>query len=215
MKKRSWLLAPFALILSTSALAHTLLPPGIWTNTEDEYFAEEESRETPEWVSFEVDGQGNWRNIDAFGKPIGEWSADSIDGLQYDQSAGWSVNGSELRKAEAFSCWAMLLKNKPKADGGEDWVVHRELRLHDQGGRVLVPGNGEADDAVLRVRNVTWAKGSSSLPSLVLYVHKEDPVRAESYAWTAPSSGRIGVNLRWMQARCSRASNGPNPEPRR
>ena len=50
----------------------------------------------------------------------------------------------------------------------------------------------------------TVRSGSRNKPSLVLYVHKDDPVRAESYSWAAPASTMIGINLRWVQGSCSR-----------
>lgn len=191
--------------LATPLAAQDRLPPGIWTNTEDEYFAEEEGREKPEWVAFETSKDGQWRRIDAFGAPIGEWQDSAIEGLSPREGGGWEIAGSELRPARAFYCWISVRRFAKKPDGSEDWSFVRNLINFDQGGRIFVPGEGTAPDVTIRLRNVTWAKGSRNKPALVLYAHKDDPVRAASYSWAAPDSTMIGINLRWVQASCSRA----------
>jgi hypothetical protein len=198
---------PLALVLSlmaVPALADTSLPAGIWTNTEDVYFAEEEGREKADWVGFEVEASGRWRPIDAFGNAVGEWSDEPIPALSRREGGGWQIGASELRLARAMSCWVSVRKFAGKPSGDADWTFSRGLKIFDQGGRVFVPGNGEAPDVTIRVRNVTWAKGSRNKPSLVLYMHKDDPVRAESYSWASPDASLIGINLRWVQASCSR-----------
>ena len=153
---------------------------------------------------FEVNEAGQWRLIDAFGQPTGEWSTDPIPDLSQRDEGGWQIGASELRRARPMSCWVSVKKFAGKPDGGEDWTFSHGLQIFDQGGRVLVEGNGEAPDVTIRVRNVTWARGSRNKPSLVLYIHKQDPVRAESYSWASPDATLVGVNLRWVQASCSR-----------
>lgn len=111
----------------------------------------------------------------------------------------------DLRRATGFSCWVSIRKAQPKPDGGEDWSFQRDLRLHDAGGRVAASTDEATPTAlVLRMRNVTWTQGPNR-PSLVLYVHApNDPARAISYVWADPGAIRVGVNLRWMQASCTR-----------
>lgn len=193
-----------ALMVAMPACAGGRLPPGIWTNAEDAYFAETEGREKPPQIAIEIDRDGNWRRIDFFGQPIGEWSREPLPGLARRESgSGWEISGSEIRKARPFTCWLSVRKFAGKADGSEDWTFSRGLRLFDQGGRIHVPGNGEAPNVTIRLRNVTWEAGSRNRPSLVLYVHKSDPVRAEGYSWTSPEAALIGINLRWVQSSCS------------
>lgn len=192
-----------ALALSPPLLAQEVPEHGIWTNTEDAYFAEEEGRDIPEWISIEVSADKRWRRMDPFGHPLEEWQTGPIAGLAYSAENGWSLDGSELRKARVFSCWVSVRKFADKPDGSADWSFTRGLSTHDQGGRIAVSGNGEAPDVLIRLRNVTWAKGSSNKPSLVLYVHRNDPERAESYGWASPDASLIGINLRWVQASCS------------
>lgn len=195
--------ALLSLVLSAPALAVDRLPPGIWTNAEDAYFAEEEGRERPPEIAVEVASDGRWRKIDAFGVAQSEWTDADIPGLSVrDGGSGWEISGSELRRARIFSCWMSARKFAGKPNGSADWTFTRGLTTFDQGGRVRVSGAGEAPDVTFRLRNVTWAKGSRNRPSLVLYVHKEDPDRAESYSWASPDASLIGINLRWVQGSC-------------
>lgn len=188
--------------------AQDRLPAGIWTNTEDAYFAEEEGRARPEPVLIEVGADGRWRAIDAFAAPQGDWRSDAIPGLaRREGGSGWQVGGSEVRRARPFTCWVSVRKFAARPDGSPDWTYAGNLATFDQGGRVLVPGKGEAPDLAIRLRNVTWAKGSRNKPSLVLYVHKDDPERAESYSWASPDARLVGINLRWMQGSCTRTGD--------
>lgn len=204
---KSLRLIPAALlaVAPLPALAQDSLPAGIWTNTEDEYFAEEEEREKPDWIAIEAADDGKWRKIDAFGQSLGAWEEGPIPGLAQRGENGWQIDGSELRLARPFFCWVSVRKFAGKPAGSEDWTFVRNLPNFDQGGRIRIPGEGIAPDVTIRLRNVTWARGSRNKPSMVLYVHKDDPVRAESYSWAAPESTMIGINLRWVQASCSQA----------
>jgi len=206
LSHRTMLTAGLAL-LASPAIAQTPLPAGIWTNTEDVYFAETEGREKADWTALEVHEDGRWRTIDAFGNSESEWSDEAIPGLSQRDEGGWQIGESELRQARPMSCWVSVRKFAGKPNGDADWTFSNNLRIFDQGGRVLVAGDGLAPDVTIRVRNVTWARGSRNKPALVLYMHKEDPVRAESYSWAAPDANLIGINLRWVQASCSRAGD--------
>ncbi|MHA7819796.1 MAG: YybH family protein [Erythrobacter sp.] len=220
MLKPAQILTAATLLTAAPALGQTELPLGIWTNTEDVYFAEEEGRERSDEVMLEVAEDGRWRAIDAFGEAQGEWSDAPIAGLaRRDGGSGWQVSGSELRKARRFSCWVSVRKFAGNEDGSADWSFVRGLDSFDQGGRVFVPGDSEAPDVTFRLRNVTWAAGSRNRPSLVLYVHKDDPVRAASYSWTSPDADLVGINLRWVQGSCglaeseASADNEPSLDP--
>ncbi len=193
----------FALAAAPLA-ARTTLPPGVWTNTEDAYFADEEGRAEPAWLAIEVRRDGRWRSIDAFGEPLSEWRDDAVPGLvQEANGGGWAVHGSELRHARAFSCWISVRTFADKPDGTANWTFANGLRSFDQGGRIRIAGSASAPEVTIRLRQVTWARGSRNKPSLVLYVHRDDQDRAESYAWASPDADLIGINLRWMQASCS------------
>ncbi len=192
------------LALSGHATAQTTLPePGIWTNEEDTYFAEEEGRIKAGTVYYQFAADGRWRLLDSFGEPVGEWQDAAPDGLAATGDGTWSVNDSELRRARPFTCWISVRKFAGKPDGSSDWTFARDLDIFDQGGRIAMPGKGEAPDMTLRMRNVTWARNSRNTPSLVIYLHRDDPERAETYSWASPDATLVGINARWAQASCS------------
>jgi hypothetical protein len=199
------LCAALVLIAPSRVIAQEGLPAGIWTNTEDAYFADEEGRARPAPILLEMGSDGRWRPIDAFGVPQGPWQAGPVPDLaRREGGSGWQIGGSEIRPARAFTCWVSVRKFAAKPDGTPDWTFKSGLVTFDQGGRVAIPGEGTAPDVTIRLRNVTWASGSRNKPSLVLYVHKDDPERAESYTWASPDASLVGINLRWMQGSCTR-----------
>jgi hypothetical protein len=110
-----------------------------------------------------------------------------------------------MTRARPFTCWVSVRRYADRDNGEADWSFDRGLAIHDQGGRVLVQPEG-APPVVIRMRNVVWPPPSANRPSLVLYVHRpESPDRAESYSWADPDARMVGINLRWVQASCSRA----------
>lgn len=165
----------------------------ILTNEEQVYFEREAGRTPPPWLGVRVVVQGGTRllqPVDAFGRETGPAFAD--DGAR----AG-------LRVARPFRCWVSVRRFADRAAGQADWSFDRNL-IHDQGGRVLVTPEG-APPVVIRMRHVVWPPPSTNRPSLVLYVHRPDsPDRAESYSWADPDARMVGINLRWVQASCTR-----------
>jgi hypothetical protein len=159
-------------------------------------------------VMIAVGTDGRWRHIDAFGTPQGEWVSGPIPGLApREGGSGWQINGSEICRARPLTYWVLVRKFAAKPDGTPDWTFAGNLASFDQGGRVTVPDKGEAPDVSIRLRNVTWAKGSRNKPSLVLYAHKDDPERVESYSWASPDASLVGINLRWIEGSCTRTGD--------
>jgi hypothetical protein len=115
-----------------------------------------------------------------------------------------------LLRARPWRCWAAVPKRAAKADGSVDWWFKAGMPLHDRGGRLVVETDEpEPQRYVLRMRNVIFPEPPNQ-PSLVLYVHEGDPVRAISYAWADPEARRLGVNLRRIQASCSLGGEAVN-----
>lgn len=115
----------------------------------------------------------------------------------------------KLRKARPFSCWVSVLRGAKHGDAGEDsaaknWFFKRGVSIHDQGGLAEVTTDESPPRTLrLRLRDVAWPYGSNR-PSLTLYVLGEGSDRAVSYAWNDGGADRVGINLRWMQASCTR-----------
>jgi hypothetical protein len=181
--------------------------PGIYTNEEQVYFEREAGRTPPPWVGVEIidSAEGlRWRTIDPYGQPlIPTWPyRDNLTALPDGSFADRSV--TRYRRARPFTCWVSVRRHADRANGEADWSFDRNLPIHDQGGRVLVQPEG-APPVVIRMRNVIWPAPSTNRPSLVLYVHRpESPDRAESYSWADPDAHMVGINLRWVQASCTR-----------
>lgn len=202
-----------AVLCAATAYAHqhsTHPTPGIYTNEEEVYFDALAKRPTARWISVSIgtDADRSVELVDAFQKPLAEpWALSGIARESADRIKITLPDGkvTELRRARPVSCWVAIRKDKPKDDGSEDWYFQSSVRLHDQGGRAIVGGGDTgAQAAMIRVRNVTWDKGSTNAPVVSLYVHKADNWdRAESYSWAAPDSARVGINLRWMQTGCA------------
>lgn len=201
-----------SLLLSAAALMQvaSLAVPGTYSNEEDRYFAEEaDAKRVPDWQGVEISPDQQWRHVDAFGAPLGEWQnglpdtakANSDGRIELVLPSGLTT---ELRLARAFTCWVSLRRKEDRSDGSADWSFASGLAMHDQGGRVTVTDAG-ADPVQLRMRNVIWPAPSTNKPSLVLYIHHPDePDRAVSYAWTDPDARILGINLRWMQGSCTK-----------
>jgi hypothetical protein len=194
--------------------AHPLLanPPipltlGTYTNEEEVYFEKEAGRTPPPWIGVRVtreDGKVVTAGVDAYGQPVKnnfEIIANSPETLTAKLGKGGKTT---LRRARDVTCWGTAPKAQKKADGSEDWYFVSGLKMHDQGGRVRFGGGTSgAPEVILRMRNVVWASGTNR-PSIVLYVHTPaEPEHALSYVWGDPDVGRLGINLRWMQASCT------------
>jgi hypothetical protein len=196
-----------AAMAAPAVAAATSLPPGTYTNEEEVYFDKEAMRAPAPWIGMTVTADGKVAFVDLFGKPV---AATTYKGLAPSDTAGRirmalsDGRVTELRRARTATCWGAAPKAAKKPDGSEDWAGARDLKLHDQGGRVSFGGGTTgAPEVILRMRNVIWPSGPSR-PSLVLYVHKPDaPDKAVSYSWADPGAKMIGINLRWMQASCT------------
>lgn len=136
------------------------------------------------------------------------------DDLQLSKSSIWIrdeavdtdgnyVYGNKARihhknlRANNFKCWV-----SPQKENGE-YGFYNDIYIHDQGGRVWLEGE-DHQRVGLRMRNVVWPMGNNR-PSLVLYAYRgDDEDKAVAYAWTSPDEPRIGINLRWIQASCTK-----------
>jgi hypothetical protein len=113
---------------------------------------------------------------------------------------------NKLKKVHYFSCWLAVKRDGAGDDETDAWSFDRNIAVHDGGEIVWTQASTREARVGLKIRNVVWPSGPNQ-DSLVLYVHDEssvNPDRAASYAWGDPGAGKLGINLRWMQASCSR-----------
>jgi hypothetical protein len=199
------------LLLAMQAAPGPALQPGLYTNEEQVYFEREAGRTPPAWFGMEIiatDTGLRARTMDALGHrsaqliPVPQDIVVRPDGSGFD-----TANGIRMNRARPFTCWVSVRRHADRANGEADWSFDRNLAMHDQGGRVLVAPEG-APPVVIRMRHVVWPPPSTNRPSLVLYVHRpESPDRAESYSWADPDARMVGINLRWVQASCTRTGD--------
>ena len=180
--------------------------PGTYTNEEEVYFDGEAKRPASPWIGIVVAAGGSLTFVDRFGNPTPPTAHKAVRATGQDRATMMLANGreTELRQARTATCWGASLKAAKTPDGSDDWYGARDLKLHDQGGRVSF-GGGEtgAPAATLRMRNVVWPSGPSR-PSLVLYIHTpEGGERAVGYSSADKDAKTVGINLRWMQASCT------------
>ncbi len=103
-------------------------------------------------------------------------------------------------RASEFSCWVSVKKRS----GDDEWTFNNDLEIHDQGGWIWVTTDERRPQKVgLKMRNVVWPTGYNR-NSLVLYAYRDGDDAARSYVWTSPDAKRIALNLRWVQASCTR-----------
>lgn len=102
-------------------------------------------------------------------------------------------------KQQTFTCW-VFARDEASEEGG---IFKNGLQISDQGGEIWVPLSEEGKKVGIKMRNVHWPYGNNR-NSLVLYAHNDDSGRAVSYAWTEPDGDRIALNLRWIQASCTK-----------
>lgn len=167
---------------------------GTWTNEEQVSFAAEAGEPVPAWVGLRVTPhERGWRAVpvDAFGAAIGPARAVTAGDL-----------APPLRRARPFRCWAAI----PNA--GTDpvqWWGKRDIEIHDQGGRAdLVTDEAVPQRFTLKLRNVVWPSGPNK-PGLVLYVlTPAGGETAVAYSWADPEARRLGINIRTIQASCTR-----------
>lgn len=106
----------------------------------------------------------------------------------------------KLHKEAIFTCWVGV--SNDQAEGGADYIP--AVKISDQGGEIRITTTGDDPRTVgLKMRNVVWPYGTAR-DSLVLYAHKDMEGKATSYTWTAPDGKRIALNLRWIQASCTK-----------
>lgn len=103
------------------------------------------------------------------------------------------------RRARWFDGWVAINGGGPhaKADN-HDWHVHRNLHLHDEGGReAILWRDGKPSGYSLLLERLTYAKRDTSVLKLSLVRDSDGDTVA--YAWANPLATQIGLNLGWVQ----------------
>jgi len=137
-------------------------------------------------------------------------------GFQVSETQLWIDYASEeagdyqLHRARPFQCYADI----PGVGGGVDipYKRYEGFNIHDQGGRFRFTSD-EGRDLMVMLWAVDWPinnqAGLFTRDSLVIYVNEflDEGMKQHAYAFTPPSSDRIGINLKWMLVNCYMESN--------
>ncbi len=104
----------------------------------------------------------------------------------------------EARRVRWFGGWAAINGAGPRATmESKDWHEQRNLRIHDEGGRIAVlwrDGSRSGYSVELSRQNVG---GESQVLKLALI--EDASARTLSYVWANPDATRIGMHLGWIQ----------------
>ena len=124
----------------------------------------------------------------------------TADALSLHYGEGGPVT---FHRADPYTCWVSRKKDDAAGEGGWTWTPGVTVR---EGEYVQLPDDpAVARPAGIKLRHVRWPYGQNR-DSLVLYVHEAEDEPAVSYAWTEPDAERIAINLRWVQASCTRST---------
>lgn len=108
----------------------------------------------------------------------------------------------KLQRVRFFECWAAAPKGTEGEDGKPEWDLWRPIEIHDQGGSyALVPPGAEEETYTIELFQAVYS-GEKTVPVLELAIRERGKEKSIAYAWTDPSSERIGINLRSMQTGC-------------
>lgn len=110
----------------------------------------------------------------------------------------------KLTRAAAYTCYSTIKKDgaPEETTSPEHYFVFRGLQLHDQGQILPLVTAGVPQRYSVELAELTYA--SSGTRVLKLAVYEVGKPRAISYAWAAPGAARIGINLRFLEAGCTR-----------
>jgi hypothetical protein len=115
-----------------------------------------------------------------------------------DQARG--IDAATLsQRVRWFTGWDALNGGGLKASAeNNDWHLHRDLRLHTEGGRVpLKYRDGAASGYSLELARLTYRESNAEV--LRLAVIEDATGKVLSYVWGDPDAQRIGLSLGWLQ----------------
>lgn len=115
------------------------------------------------------------------------------------------------RRVRWFSGWVAINGGGPQAKAdNHDWHVHRDLHLHDEGGRAAILWrDGKPSGYSLLLERLTYVKRGTSVLKLSLLRDSDGDTLA--YAWANPLATQIGLNLGWVQAGLTLKSDTTEP----
>ena len=120
----------------------------------------------------------------------------------YAADAGGVVH--RARRATPYTGWIAFQKRRidPTA-ADDDFILMRDLDLHDEGFVVSIVDGGEPAGYAVELVRLTYQNTRTAV--LKLGIVDESTGETVSYSWAEPGAERIGINLRWVQAGVTRS----------
>ncbi|MXY51216.1 MAG: hypothetical protein F4Y86_01610 [Gammaproteobacteria bacterium] len=122
-------------------------------------------------------------------------------------TATWPAESGErverARRVRHYTGWVALRRDRlDPAAAQDDYVFLREARWHDEGFLLPVLDGGDATGYAIELARLTYQNTRTA----VLKLGVVDTATGETlaYSWAEPGAGRIGINLRWIQAGLTR-----------
>ena len=128
----------------------------------------------------------------------GEWRVSATHLLASNGPSDDTIRYA-ARRVRYYRGWIALHRHRIDPSAAEDDVILiRNLRLHDEGSLFPIEDAGEPTGYAVELARLTYQNTGTA----VLKIGIVDQADGEtlSYAWTAPLSDRVGINLRWVQA---------------
>ncbi|HET8899959.1 MAG TPA: hypothetical protein VFN09_14420 [Rhodanobacteraceae bacterium] len=115
-----------------------------------------------------------------------------------DQPRGATASQHAVR-ARWFSGWVAINGAGPNAKAdSQDWHLHRDLALHDQGDVLpLRWRDGKPSGYSIRLEQLEYQQRDTRVLKLSLL--RDADGDAVAYAWANPDASQIGLNLGWVQ----------------
>lgn len=125
--------------------------------------------------------------------------ADMLRVATFADQARSSTAMQEARRLRWFSGWAAINGAGSHATmESKDWHEHRNLRIHDEGGRLVVLWrDGSRSGYSFELEHLTYAGSQTRVLKLALI--EDASGRIFSYVWANPGATSIGMHLGWVQ----------------
>ncbi len=121
------------------------------------------------------------------------------DYLYYGDDSAENETMAAARRVRFYSGWVSLQRRRLDPDAAaDDFILLRNLRLHDEGTIFPITDAGEPTGYAVELARLTYQNTGVAVLKLGIVDLTTD--KTLSYAWSEPLAGRIGINLRWIQA---------------
>lgn len=122
-------------------------------------------------------------------------------------TATWTTPDGEwverARRVRHYTGWVALRRSRLDPDAApDDYVFVDRARWHDEGFMLPVLDGDRPTGYAVELARLTYQNTGTAV--LKLGIVEEATGETLAYAWAEPGAGRVGINLRWIQAGLTR-----------